>query len=84
MKKSDLTGAVSSISVGDLAESPGSSLIEQSQGRLAGVDIVRSNGAPGSGTQIRIRGNRSINASNEPLFVIDGIPTTLSIDDFFS
>lgn len=82
MKKSDLTGAVSSISAEDLSESPGSNLIEQSQGRLAGVDIVRSNGAPGSGTQIRIRGNRSINASNEPLFVIDGIPTTLSIDDF--
>jgi len=82
MKKSDLTGAVSSISAEDLAESPSSNLIEQSQGRLAGVDIVKSNGAPGSGTQIRIRGNRSINASNEPLFVIDGIPTTLSINDF--
>lgn len=82
MKKSDLTGAVSSISSKDLSESPASNLIEQSQGRLAGVDIVRANGAPGAGTQIRIRGNRSINASNEPLFVIDGIPTTLSINDF--
>ncbi|PHN01056.1 SusC/RagA family TonB-linked outer membrane protein [Flavilitoribacter nigricans] len=82
MKKSDLTGAVSSISSEDLAESPASNLIEQSQGRLAGVDIVKSDGSPGSNTQIRIRGNRSINASNEPLFVIDGIPTTLSINDF--
>lgn len=82
MKKSDLTGAVSSISSKDLSESPASNLIEQSQGRLAGVDIVKSDGSPGSGTQIRIRGNRSINASNEPLFVIDGIPTTLSINDF--
>lgn len=82
MKKSDLTGAVSSISSEDLAESPASNLIEQSQGRLAGVDIVKADGSPGSNTQIRIRGNRSINASNEPLFVIDGIPTTLSINDF--
>jgi TonB-linked SusC/RagA family outer membrane protein len=82
MKKSDLTGAVSSISSKDLSESPASNLIEQSQGRLAGVDIVKSDGSPGSNTQIRIRGNRSINASNEPLFVIDGIPTTLSINDF--
>ncbi len=81
-KKSDLTGAISSISNEALAETPASNVLEQSQGRLAGVDIVRANGSPGSNVQIRVRGNRSINASNEPLYVIDGIPTTANINNF--
>jgi len=81
-KKSDLTGAISSITSEDLAETPASNVLEQSQGRLAGVDIVRANGSPGAPVQIRIRGNRSINASNEPLYVIDGIPTTANINNF--
>ncbi len=81
-KKSDLTGAISSVTNKDLQETPAGNFLEQSQGRLAGVDIVRANGSPGSPVQIRIRGNRSINASNEPLYVIDGIPTNASINDF--
>ena len=81
-KRSDLTGAISSISSEDLAETPAGNVLEQSQGRLAGVDIVRDNGSPGSPVQIRIRGNRSINASNEPLYVIDGIPTSANINNF--
>ncbi len=81
-KKSDLTGAISSITSKDLAVTPANNVLEQSQGRLAGVDIVKNNGSPGAPVQIRIRGNRSINASNEPLFVIDGIPTTASINNF--
>lgn len=81
-RKSDLTGAISSISSKDLQETPAGNFLEQSQGRLAGVDIVRANGSPGAPVQIRIRGNRSINASNEPLYVIDGIPTSANINDF--
>lgn len=81
-RKSDLTGAISSVTSRDLQETPAGNFLEQSQGRLAGVDIVRANGSPGSPVQIRIRGNRSINASNEPLYVIDGIPTTANINDF--
>jgi TonB-linked SusC/RagA family outer membrane protein len=81
-RKSDITGAISSISSKDLAETPAANVMEQAQGRLAGVDIVRSNGSPGSPMQIRIRGNRSINASNDPLYVIDGIPTSANINDF--
>lgn len=81
-RKSDLTGAISSVSSEELQETPASNFLEQSQGRLAGVDIVRTNGSPGSPVQIRIRGNRSINASNSPLYVIDGIPTTANINDF--
>lgn len=82
VKKSDLTGAVSSISGADLSEVATSNVLDQAQGRLAGVDIVQANGSPGSPLNIRIRGNRSISANNNPLFVIDGIPTTQGIDDF--
>lgn len=81
-RKSDLTGAISSISSKDLQETPAGNFLEQAQGRMAGVDIVRANGSPGAPVQIRVRGNRSINASNEPLYVIDGIPTTANINDF--
>lgn len=81
-RKSDLTGAISSVSSEDLRATPAGNFLEQSQGKLAGVDIVRANGSPGAPVQIRIRGNRSINASNEPLYVIDGIPTTANISDF--
>ncbi|GAB3929034.1 TonB-dependent receptor [Larkinella terrae] len=81
-KKRDLTGAISSISSKDIAETPSSNFLANAQGRLAGVDIVRANGAPGSNPTIRIRGNRSINASNNPLYVIDGIPTDVNINDF--
>lgn len=81
-KKSDLTGAISSISGEDLNEVPTYNVLDQAQGRLAGVDIVGSNGSPGSSKTIRIRGNRSINATNNPLYVVDGIPTTQGIEDF--
>lgn len=81
-RKSDLTGAISSVTSKDLQETPAGNFLEQSQGRLAGVDIVRANGSPGAPVQIRIRGNRSINASNEPLYVIDGIPTSANVNDF--
>lgn len=81
-RKSDITGAISSISSKDLEEIPAANVLEQAQGRLAGVDIVRSNGSPGAPMQIRIRGNRSITANNDPLFVIDGIPTSANINDF--
>lgn len=81
-KKRDLTGAISSISSREIAETPASNLLSNAQGRLAGVDIVRSNGNPGSAPVIRIRGNRSINAGNSPLYVIDGIPTEVSLNDF--
>ncbi|MFA5329324.1 MAG: TonB-dependent receptor [Prolixibacteraceae bacterium] len=82
MKKSDLTGAISSVSAQQLNTIQSSNVLGQAQGKLAGVDIVSSNGSPGSTQTIRIRGNRSINANNDPLFVVDGIPTTQGINDF--
>lgn len=73
VNKKDLTGAVSTINGESLQNIPVQRVDQMLQGRAAGVDVKSVNGAPGSGTTIRIRGSRSINASNEPLYVIDGI-----------
>ncbi|QHT71472.1 TonB-dependent receptor [Rhodocytophaga rosea] len=73
VKKSDLTGSVSSISSVELKAIPVATFDQALQGRAAGVQVVQSTGAPGGGTNIRIRGTSSVNASSEPLYVIDGM-----------
>lgn len=73
VKKRDLTGAVSSISGDELEGIPVQRVDQMLQGRAAGVQVTSTTGAPGAGTTIRIRGSRSVSASNEPLYVIDGI-----------
>src|SRR5690625_737127 len=73
VKKRDLTGAVSSVSGSDLEGIPVQRADQMLQGRAAGVQVTSTTGAPGAGTTIRIRGNRSVSASNEPLYVINGI-----------
>lgn len=72
-KKSDVTGALVRVDAETLNQRPVSNAFEALQGKAAGVDIT-SNERPGSVGQIRIRGNRSLNASNEPLYVVDGVP----------
>lgn len=72
-KKHDLTGSVTSVPMGNLVNLPATRIDQMLQGRAAGVYIKSTNGAPGSPTTIRIRGTRSINATNEPIYVIDGI-----------
>lgn len=72
VKRRDLTGAVSSIKNEELVLTPTFNPVEAMQGRVAGVDITRTSGAAGAGANIQIRGNRSINGSNQPLYVIDG------------
>ncbi len=72
-KKSDVTGAVSSVSAKDLTSRPVNNAFEALQGKAAGVDITSSE-RPGTVGSIRIRGNRSLTASNSPLYVVDGIP----------
>ncbi|REA63451.1 SusC/RagA family TonB-linked outer membrane protein [Dyadobacter luteus] len=76
-KKSDLTGAISSLTEQQIRERPVQNVVQALQGKVSGVDIT-SNQRPGEVGRIRIRGNRSINASNEPLYVIDGIPLSAS------
>lgn len=73
VKKSDLTGAVTSISSEELKAVPVTTFDQALQGRAAGVQVVQATGAPGGGTNIRIRGTSSVNASSEPLYVIDGM-----------
>ena len=73
VKKSDLTGSVSNVKMSDIRDVPNTSVDQALQGRIAGVDIMSTSGAPGATTSIRVRGTRSISASNEPLIVVDGI-----------
>ena len=74
IKRSDLTGSVSSMKSADLVQSTISSFDQGMSGRVAGVQITQQTGQPGGATSVRIRGGNSINSSNEPLFVIDGFP----------
>jgi TonB-linked SusC/RagA family outer membrane protein len=74
-KKKDLTGAVSMVDGDKLGKLSVSGIDQALQGRAAGVSVTQNTGAPGEGVSIRIRGTGSIYSSNEPLYVIDGIPT---------
>jgi TonB-linked SusC/RagA family outer membrane protein len=80
-RKKDITGSVVSVSEKTLDEVPANNLTMSLQGRAAGVDIARTGVRPGSGGQIRIRGNRSLSSSNEPLIVLDGFVYQGSIND---
>ncbi len=74
MRKTDLTGAVASLKAGELnltTPNVGQSMV----GKVAGVQISQVSGAPYNGTKIRVRGTASINASSDPLYVIDGYPS---------
>lgn len=88
IKKSDLTGAVSSLDVSDINDLPVPDVTQALQGRVAGVQITQNSGAPGDGTAIRIRGTGSINSSSEPLYIVDGVIVSsinyLSQDDIQS
>jgi TonB-linked SusC/RagA family outer membrane protein len=74
VKKRDLTGSISQLDAKKIAATPASNLLETLQGRIAGLDLVESDGQAGSGLSFSLRGNRSLNASNEPLILVDGIP----------
>lgn len=73
VKKQDLTGAVTNVKMADLETAHVLSIDNALQGRIAGADFMSTSGAPGATTSVRIRGTRSITASNEPLYVVDGI-----------
>ncbi|MGI9545472.1 MAG: SusC/RagA family TonB-linked outer membrane protein, partial [Cyclobacteriaceae bacterium] len=77
-EKRDVTAAIGSVDADRIKAIPVSSSIEAIQGQIAGVDISSAGGRPGQSPQVRIRGRRSISASNDPLYVIDGIPQTSS------
>lgn len=74
MKKSDLTGSVSQLKAEDFKSGSNLSAQQLMQGAFAGVNIAQNSGKPGGSTTIRVRGGTSVNASNDPLYVIDGVP----------
>lgn len=73
VSRSDLTGSVANVKMGDVRSSAVVGIDQALQGRVAGAEIMSTTGDPGAGTSIRIRGTRSISASNEPLIVLDGV-----------
>lgn len=74
VKKRDLTGAVTSIKSADVLAAPTNNVMEALQGKIPGMDITKTSGQVGGDVSILLRGSRSIYGSNEPLFIIDGIP----------
>lgn len=72
-KKNDLTGSVTAIKPDEMSKGITSSASDMLVGKIAGVDVQTGGGQPGSGAQIRIRGGASLSASNDPLYVIDGL-----------
>ncbi|MET0944932.1 MAG: TonB-dependent receptor [Flavobacterium sp.] len=80
-RKEAVTGSVASITGENLREVPAGNITQALQGRLAGVEMTQTSSKPGATMQIRIRGTRSLNASNDPLVVLDGIPFAGSLGD---
>lgn len=72
-KKNDLTGSVTAIKPDALSKGITNNASDMMVGKIAGVDVITSGGAPGAGAQIRVRGGSSLNANNDPLYVIDGL-----------
>lgn len=83
MDKSRIATAIQTISTKDISDVQASSIVDQLQGRLSGVDIIANSGEPGAGMSIRIRGTSSLNASSQPLIVINGVPFETKIDNTF-
>ncbi|HZW66344.1 MAG TPA: TonB-dependent receptor plug domain-containing protein, partial [Hanamia sp.] len=75
-KKEDLTGSVSVVTSKDIENRPIIDAGEALQGKAAGVQVTSNSGKPAAGLSIRIRGSSSISAGNDPLYIVDGIPTT--------
>jgi len=73
-KRSDVTGAISSIRAESIEDAPPVAPEQLLQGKIPGVNIVQNSGQPGAASTVRIRGVSSISAGNEPLYVVDGVP----------
>jgi len=75
-KKTDVTGSVTSISQDRIKDLPVSSIDQALKGQIPGMQVTQNTGSPGGGVTVRIRGNNSITAGNDPLYVIDGFPVS--------
>jgi TonB-linked SusC/RagA family outer membrane protein len=74
LRKRDVTGSSSGVSAKTISETPATTLENALQGRMAGVNITNTSAEPGGGINIQVRGATSISGSNQPLYVIDGVP----------
>jgi len=75
-EKRDVTAAIASVNGEALQKVANTNPLEGMKGQIAGVDVLQTSGRPGQNSTITVRGRRSINASNDPLFVVDGVPIT--------
>lgn len=80
-RKSDLTGSISQVKSSEINSYPSTNALQALSGRTTGVQVLQNTGAPGAPISVRIRGTNSIQGSNEPLYVIDGFPTTGALQD---
>lgn len=80
VKKRDLTGSVASIKSSEITKTASNNALQSMQGKIAGLDITKMSGESGAGVEMTMRGNRSINASNAPLFLVDGIEYGSNLD----
>lgn len=80
MKKSDVTGAITSVKAKDITAIPTTNALRSLQGKVSGIDITQTSGQPGANINIVLRGNRSLKADNKPLVLVDGIPYGSFID----
>ncbi len=74
-KKKDITGAIATMSTKDIEDRPITQLASAMEGKMAGVEIVKSSGQPQAGFSIRVRGTSTITAGSNPLYILDGVPT---------
>lgn len=81
VKKSDMTGSVSSVSSNEMKRQPVTTLSQAIQGKAPGVVVSNSSGAPGGDIKIRIRGSNSMLGSNDPLYIVDGVALNIGIGD---
>lgn len=79
LQRSDLTGSVGSVDASDMNQQAASNVSEALSGKISGVDISLSSGAPGGKPNIRVRGSTSVSNTNDPLFVVDGV--IMSVED---
>ena len=80
VKKRDLTGSVSSVRSTEIVKTASSNALQSIQGKVAGLDVIRESGETGSDINMTLRGVRSVNASNSPLFLVDGIEYGSTLD----
>lgn len=83
-KREGRTGAVASVTSKEIADIPATSVDKMLSGKLAGVSVTSQTGQPGSNTSIRIRGTSSINASNQPLYIVDGVAVMTGDQNVFT